>query len=955
MQHSEPYKLSLNKTSLRHSLTSSIVLIVGLTLIMGTTSFLNAQRTYSSIKRLQYNELSLSTSMTLISSATTRLIVDVNYEMQATTKEEVESHDRKIQVELEEIKKILMAVTTSSPDDAVYQDSIKTMFAIYEKLSHSINDLKEVKLDELEQELQIHNATKITKKLQNDFIDFIAPLEDETFFSSVTMAHSGQKMEDEMKEHVEFLTSILQLEAKGNYYFGQLDAMATLEDTADIAAYEERLISSSYQVQSYYKSYLEIEKSKNKSGQNGQTFEIEKLLQHGNDLFEMKRKDILFSKKLLENVRTVQTLSGLLEREEATLISEVSKKISSGVNDVSDDLMIVETTVSILSVLCVLMALFVAWYYIHRRLVYRMERLNSHMVAIAGGDLDINLQETRNDEIGQMAAAVDFFRHSLKHNIELNRELEISLRNMDVAKKEAMEANNTKSDFLANMSHELRTPMNSIIGMSKLMRNESTLNSDQTEMLDIIQKSAHNLLNIVNDILDLSKIEAKSVVLEEIPFDIKAVVTNVINSMMPIASERGLSLRKECNFSSIQFLLGDPIRFSRILTNLISNAIKYTNMGSVTVKIDTILSEQNNAMIDVAIIDTGIGIPEDKLSVIFEKFTQADVSTTRKYGGTGLGLAITKHLVELMGGHISVVSVVGKGSLFRTQITFPMTDLSPSLNQLDVVGSEGLSFVNLNRVPATDANILVAEDYPLNQIFISRLLKQIGIGKFKVVENGQEAISEFVNNAYDAILMDCHMPVVNGYDATLEIREMERRMEKNHTPIIAMTANAMVGDRERCIECGMDEYISKPVDLDLFKRIISKWIDFDQMTTTEEMFSEEPQEQNIPPLYDLKYIRDIADGDKDIEKEFIELFISQSDQNMKTMEENCVDGLSPEWSETAHILKGGAGSMGAVPLSDLFAIAQEMSNATLEARQDILAQIKMIYSELKAALEKEIA
>ena len=955
MPHNHAYELSNTKTSLRHSLTFSIALIVALSLIMGTTSFLTSKRTLSSIRSLQYNELSLSINMSLISSSTTRLIVDAYHEMQAETKEEVEDHDQKIGIELEEIQKILMSITVSSPDDAVYQEPVKRMMIIYGKLANSIKDLKQIKLQELQQELKIEESINITKKLQNDFINFIAPLEDDTFFTSVTMPTKEKRYQYKMAEKVEFLTSILQLEAKGNYYFGQLDAMASLEDTADIAPYEERLASSSYQVQTYYKSYLDSQNTENENQQNLQQFDIDELIRHGHDLFELKRQDMLISKKLLDNVHSVQTLSGLLEKEEGALISEVSKKISSGINDVSSDLIIVERTVAIISILCVLTALFVAWYYIHRRLVYRMVRLNRQMVAIASGNLNINLQEKVNDEIGQMAQAVEYFRQNLRHNLELNKELEFSLSEMDFAKKQAVEANSAKSDFLANMSHELRTPMNSIIGMSKLLKNDVALNRDQNEMLDIIQKSAHNLLNIVNDILDLSKIEAKSVVLEDIPFDIKTVVGNVTSSLLPIATERGLSLRRECNFGSIKFLMGDPVRFSRILTNLIGNAIKYTIEGNVTVKINTEITENNNAIINLAVIDTGIGIPENKLAAIFEKFSQADASTTRKYGGTGLGLAITKHLVELMGGNISVESEVGKGSIFRVIISFPMTDLSPSINQLAGIEDNIDAIYPVQRVACADANILVAEDYPLNQAFIKRLLKQIGIGKFTIVENGQEAISEILHHDYDVILMDCHMPVVNGYDATLEIREIERRMGKTHTPIIAMTANAMVGDKERCIECGMDEYISKPVDFDIFERIVSKWIDFDQMKTTEELFSEEDQSQKEKALlYDLSYIREIANGDKNIEKEFITLYISQSDVNMKVLEENCIDGISNEWSETAHILKGGAGSMGAKSLADLFAISQEMMNATLEERQKILAKITVIYSELKVALKKEI-
>ncbi len=310
-----------------------------------------------------------------------------------------------------------------------------------------------------------------------------------------------------------------------------------------------------------------------------------------------------------------------------------------------------------------------------------------------------------------------------------------------------------------------------------------------------------------------------------------------------------------------------------------------------------------------------------------------------------------------MGGRITVESEVDKGSVFKARIAFPITELSPSLNQLAGMTDEVYSDYPIERVAAADARVLVAEDYPLNQAFISRLLKQIGIGKFRIVENGQEAIMEISHNPYDIILMDCHMPIVNGYDATIEIREAERRMGTGHTPIIAMTANAMVGDKERCIECGMDEYISKPVDFDLFKRIVSKWIDFGPMDAAGNSQSSLDNEMSnyIPerPLYDLSYIRDIADGDEDIEKEFIELYISQTDENLELLKQNCVDGMSTEWTEIAHKLKGGAGSVGAVTLVDLFATSQNMRNATLAERESILSKIMAIYSDLKKELKKE--
>lgn len=382
----------------------------------------------------------------------------------------------------------------------------------------------------------------------------------------------------------------------------------------------------------------------------------------------------------------------------------------------------------------------------------------------------------------------------------------------------AEKADEAKSDFLANMSHELRTPMNSIIGMTRLLVEEKDLNDEAREMVEIVNKSARSLLEILNDILDLSKIEAKGLFLEIIPFDMRESAARVVETLAPLASEKGLTL--SCHLDpDIPTLMGDPLRFGRILTNLVGNAIKYTYTGQVELSLKAAATSDDKIMITGMVTDTGIGIPEEKLSLIFEKFTQADASTTRQFGGTGLGLAITRHLIDLMGGEIGVSSKVGQGSAFSFSIPFACAGAAD--NKTEATSAiMAIMEEHADRIKVGEATVLIAEDHPMNQILIRKLLKRLGIEHIDMVEDGVQAMNAIAERRYDLIFMDCHMPMKNGYDTAREIRALGMT-----TPIIAMTANAMVGDKERCLEAGMDDYVSKPIDPDTLRQVMSRWLD----------------------------------------------------------------------------------------------------------------------------------
>ncbi len=384
----------------------------------------------------------------------------------------------------------------------------------------------------------------------------------------------------------------------------------------------------------------------------------------------------------------------------------------------------------------------------------------------------------------------------LQRQVNKAKELELELiRSRDMAEKAAM----AKSQFLSVMSHEIRTPMNAVIGFTHLLIQQSP-RPDQLEFLNFLKFSAENLLVLINDILDFSKIEAGKVEFENVDFSIKDLITNIRLALLQKANEKNIQLKLMLDHDLPNAVTGDPVRVGQILTNLISNAVKFTSKGKVTISAVLAQGSDGHSVIDFEVIDTGIGIPADKLENIFESFTQASADTTRKYGGTGLGLTITKRLLQLMGSEIKVSSEPGKGSTFYFSLSFKNS--SKLLKQ----EAPGEGYQKLKAL--TGIRLLIAEDNPINVILAKQFMKQWDV-ECDIAENGEIALMLVKTNNYDMVLMDLQMPEMDGYKTTQEIRKLPEQ-KYQLLPIIALTASAMLDIKDHAFTVGMNDYLSKP-------------------------------------------------------------------------------------------------------------------------------------------------
>jgi signal transduction histidine kinase/CheY-like chemotaxis protein/HPt (histidine-containing phosphotransfer) domain-containing protein len=509
-------------------------------------------------------------------------------------------------------------------------------------------------------------------------------------------------------------------------------------------------------------------------------------------------------------------------------------------------------------------------------------------------------------------------------DINTRNKLEDELR---IAKKLADENAIMKEQFMANMSHEIRTPMNSILGFSDLL-GKTKLDKAQAEYLNAVKLSGSNLLNIINDILDFSKIEAGKLNIEKISFNVIEVLNSLKIMFAPKAEEKQINFRIYIDPKTPAYIFGDPTRLNQILINLINNAIKFTSQGEVKLSCEIKSIEHDIVQFVFKVQDTGIGIPADKINSVFERFNQGNTETTRKYGGNGLGLAIVKQLVEIQNGDIHLKSKEGIGSEFIVKISYPISYENKKIEtnninaQLKIISNKPL-------------NVLLAEDHKLNQRLAITYLSDFGLS-VDLAENGIEAVEKFKSKQYDLVLMDIQMPLLDGYHAAKQIREASN----SNVPIIAMTANIMANEREKCLSYGMNDYLSKPFkEIDLYN-IINLYIGNKTQNNDQSANSINTENNSI---ISEEHLNTLSRGNKTFIKEIIDIFLEQNPIELKELESAINSKDYTSIRSISHKMKTSVGFIG---ISQLLPELNKIEN--LASNEGNINTIQAIFSHVKS-------
>jgi PAS domain S-box-containing protein len=448
----------------------------------------------------------------------------------------------------------------------------------------------------------------------------------------------------------------------------------------------------------------------------------------------------------------------------------------------------------------------------------------------------------------------------------------------------AEEAVKSKQQFLSNMSHEIRTPLNSIIGFTNVLLN-TELTPKQREYLQAIKTSGKSLTILINDILDLAKVDAGKMVFEKLPFKLEESISAMLHLFETKIQEKNLQLIRKYDTSIPSVLLGDAVRLHQIILNLVSNAVKFTNTGKITVEAELLSSDKKTATVQFSVSDTGIGIAKDKIEHIFENFQQASDETSRLFGGTGLGLAIAKQLIQMQGGTIFVKSVPGEGSTFSFILTFEKTneDVKSEINNPETV------------VELKNIEVLVAEDITLNQLLMQALMDEFGF-KYDIADNGKIAVDLLTKKHYDIILMDLQMPEMNGFEATSHIR----KILKSKIPIIALTADVTTVDLKKCMEVGMNDYISKPFDEKKLYNKMAKLLTEDSRSLLATSESDQSGKLlSTSKFVDLTYIKTQTRNKPGLIIQMIEIYLEQTPPLISKLKESL---CSKDWNLMAAVI-----------------------------------------------------
>jgi signal transduction histidine kinase/DNA-binding NarL/FixJ family response regulator len=505
------------------------------------------------------------------------------------------------------------------------------------------------------------------------------------------------------------------------------------------------------------------------------------------------------------------------------------------------------------------------------------------------------------------------------------RQQQKMIRALNESERKSKDLANMQEQFLANMSHEIRTPMNAILGFTNLLK-RTELNPMQREYIQNIHSAGENLLMLVNDILDLSKIEAGMMHMEETRFSLRSMISSVGAMFIEKIREKDLKFNVHIDKEVPDILSGDAIKLTQVLVNLFSNAVKFTDKGEISITVHLLSLTDTEAGIRVCVKDTGIGVAPEKQAAIFERFQQAELETTRRFGGSGLGLSIVRQLIELQGGTIQLKSELGRGSEFIVEMKYKLPDLAQMYSEALAEQEE--------QVPLQKIKVLVAEDNQMNQQLVKHLMKSWSID-YAMVDTGAKAVEELKRNPYSIVLMDIQMPDMDGYTATTIIRN-----ELNSdVPIIAMTAHAMVGEKEKCLQLGMNDYVSKPIKETVLYNIIARHA------------QHIPEKPTAFPHIHLDYLHQLSGNDKDFEREILKQFIYQAPDELSQLDafihENDFDGIR----RTAHSLKSTVGYVGLAEELHPYLECIE-KDAVIENSADFAANFKHVKLKCEAALNE---